>query len=164
MTDGKSTYMGLAVPLFGECVITQTTGATDIMVLEGGDGQSGDFFVARTSTATERFVIQDGGNVVITQGAAADIGLSITRYSTPTTYAEAIYTNGGTLKYAISKNYNPIMANIVTTLPTTGLTKGELVMLFHGDRPILGVCISTAGKGVKMLTFKNGTIGRLTNG
>lgn len=163
MATGKSTYMGLAVPLYGECVITQTTGATDILTIEGGDTQTGDFIVARTSTATERFVVEDGGNVVITQGAAADIGLKITRYSAPSTYAEAIYSAGGGLKYAISKNYSPILANIKTTLPTTGLTKGELVMLFHGDRPILGVCISTAGKGVKMLTFKNGTLGRLTN-
>lgn len=163
MTTGSSTYMGLAVPLFGEFVVTQTTGATDIMTIEGGDGQTGDFIVARTSAGTERFVVQDGGNVVITQGAAADIGLAITRYSAPSTYAEAIYNADGTLKYAISKNYYPILANIKTTLPTTGVTKGELIMMFHGDRPILGVCISTAGKGIKMLTFKNGTIGRLTN-
>ncbi len=163
MATGTSTYMGLAVPLFGEFVVTQQTGATDIMTIEGGDTQTGDFIVARTSTATERFVVEDGGNVVITQGGAADIGLSITRASTPTTYAEAIYSAGGGLKYAISKNYNPILANILTTLPTTGVTKGELFMMFHGDRPILGVCTSTAGKSIKMLTFKNGTIGRLTN-
>lgn len=52
---------------------------------------------------------------------------------------------------------------VCTTVPTTGLTKGELLMIFHGDRPILGCCISDATQTVKMLTFKNGTLGRLTN-
>lgn len=53
---------------------------------------------------------------------------------------------------------------VYTTKPTTGLEKGELMLLFHGSRPILGVCTSTAGKQIKMVTLKNTTIGRLSNG
>ena len=52
---------------------------------------------------------------------------------------------------------------VVTTVPTTGLTKGELLMIFHGDRPVLGCVISDATQSVVMLTFKNTTLGRLTN-
>lgn len=50
-----------------------------------------------------------------------------------------------------------------TTKPTTGLSKGELILLFHGSRPILGLCSSTGAQTVKMVTLKNTTVGRLTN-
>ena len=83
MATGTQTYNGLGLPAYGQFTITQTVGATDIVTIEGGNGQTGDFLVARTSTEVERFVVQDGGNVVITQGLAADIGLAIARASTP---------------------------------------------------------------------------------
>lgn len=51
-----------------------------------------------------------------------------------------------------------------TTKPTTGITKGDLLLLFHGSRPILGVCTSSGGKQIKMVTLKNTTVGRLSNG
>jgi hypothetical protein len=163
MTVGTSTYMGLAVPLFGEAKIVQTTGATDILTIEGGDGQTGDFVVLRDSTETERFVVEDGGNVVITQGAAADIGLKILRYSAPSTDGFSIHSNDGsaTKRFAITKNYQPAL-RIKTTKPTTGLVKGELMLIFHGSVPKLGVCYSTGSQGIRMIRLKTKTIGRLT--
>lgn len=163
MATGTSTYMGLAVPLYGECIITQTTGATDILTIEGGDGQSGDFIVARASTETERFVVEDGGNVVITQAAASDIGIKLVQASTPTVSPIAVYANdASTVRFALTKNHG-LLLRTRTTKPTTGLTKGELILLFHGSRPVIAVCTSTAGNTIKYVTRKvTKTLGRLT--
>lgn len=162
MTVGNSTYMGLAVPLFGEFEITQTTAATDIMTLTGADSQTGDFIVARSSTGTERFVVQDGGNAVITQASAADIGVKLVQASTPTASALAVYANdGSTSRFEVTKNHG-LLLRIRTTKPTTGLTKGELLLLFHGSSPKLAVCTSTAAKTLKMIRLKTKTFGRLS--
>lgn len=162
MATGTSTYMGLGVPLFGEFVITQTTGATDIMTIEGGDTQTGDFIVARTSTGTERFVVEDGGNVAITQASAADIGIKLVQASTPTTHPVAVYANdAATVRFALTKNHG-LLLRTRTTAPTTGLTKGEVFLLFHGSAPKLAICTSTAGKTLKMVNFPTKTFGRLS--
>lgn len=161
MTAGSSTYMGLAVPLFGEFVIAQTTGASDIMTIEGGDTQTGDFIVLRDSTATERFVVEDGGNVVITQKAAADVGLKIVRYTAASADALKIASNddSATKRFAITKNYNPVL-RVFTTKPTTGLTQGELMLIFHGSMPKLGIC--NTGQEVRLIRLKTKTLGRAT--
>lgn len=162
MATGSGTFMGLAVPLFGEFTITQQTGATDIMTIEGGDGQTGDFIVARTSSGTERFVVEDGGNVAITLGSASDVGLKIVQASTPTASPLAVYSNDGTTsRFAVTKN-SGLLLRVRTTRPTTGLTKGELMLLFHGSTPKLGVCTSTAAKTIKLIRLKTKTFGRLT--
>lgn len=49
-----------------------------------------------------------------------------------------------------------------TTKPTTGLTKGELILLFHGSTPKLAVCTSESGQTLKMIRLRTKTIGRLT--
>ncbi len=49
-----------------------------------------------------------------------------------------------------------------TTRPTTGLTKGELILLFHGSTPKLAVCTSESGQTLKMIRLKTKTFGRLT--
>lgn len=163
MAAGTTTYDGLAVPIYGESTITQQTAATDILTIKGANGQAGDFLNLIDSTATERFVVEDGGNVVMTQKAAADVGLKILRASGPTAHALKIADNGdGTTKqFAITKNYG-LLCRIFTTRPTTGLTKGELLLLFHGSTPKLGVCISTVGQAIKMVRLKTKTFGRLT--
>lgn len=163
MAAGTQTYMGLAVPIYGESLIKQQTGATDVLTLQGGDGQTGDFLVARTSTETERFVVEDGGNVVVTQGAAGDVGLKILRASGPTAHAIKVADNGdGTTKqWAITSNYGMLL-RIFTTKPTTGLTKGELILLFHNSVPKLAVCTSTAADTLKMVRLRTKTLGRLT--
>ena len=163
MAAGTTTYMGLGVPLFGESTLTQTTGATDILTIKGGNGQTGDFLNLIDSAAVERLVVEDGGNIVITQKAVGDVGLKILRASTPTSHALKIADNGdGTTKqFAITKNYGLLM-RIFTTRPTTGLTKGELILLIHTSTPKLGVCISTVGQAIKLIRLKTKTFGRLT--
>ena len=49
-----------------------------------------------------------------------------------------------------------------TTKPTTGLTKGDLMLLFHGSTPKLGVCTSTGAQTIKLIRLRTKTIGRLT--
>lgn len=49
-----------------------------------------------------------------------------------------------------------------TAVPTTGLTKGEVFLLFHGSTPKLAVCSSTAAQTVKMVRTRTKTLGRLT--
>lgn len=163
MAAGTTSYMGLAVPLYGESTLVQTTGATDILTLKGGNGQTGDFLNLIDSAAVERLVVEDGGNIVMTQKAAGDVGLKILRASTPTSDALKIADNGdGTTKaFIITKNYNPVLRRY-TTKPTTGLTKNELLLIYHNSVPRLGVCISTAANTIKMIRLRTKTNGRLT--
>lgn len=52
---------------------------------------------------------------------------------------------------------------VYTTKPTTGLAKGELILLFHGSTPKLGICTSESGKQIKTISLKTKTLGRLSN-
>src|SRR3990172_7300920 len=106
MATGTQTYMGLALPRYGESTMKQVTGADDILTLEGGNGQTGDFFVARTSTGTERFVVEDGGNIDIDQSAAGDIGVKIVQASTPTAAAIEMRSNDdSTVRWSVTRNH-----------------------------------------------------------
>lgn len=77
------TFMGLAVPLFpdGPVLIDGQSGtaADNILVLESAASQTGDFIVCRNSSEVEKFVVEDGGGIVIVHAAVGDIGLSITQ-------------------------------------------------------------------------------------
>ena len=55
-----------------------------------------------------------------------------------------------------------LQMKVFTTRPTTGLTRGDLVLLVHTSTPKLGVCISTAAQTIKMVSLKTKTFGRLT--
>lgn len=156
------TFMGLAVPLYGDSNIINQTAANDVLTLTGASAQTGDYFVAETSAGTEVFVVEDGGNVLITQQAAADIGLKIVQASTPTADVIAVYANdGSTQRFGITKNHG-LRLRIRTTKPTTGLTKGEMFLLMHNTNPKIGVCSSTATQKIKMIRLKTTTLGRLT--
>lgn len=165
MAAGTNTYMGLAVPLYpadGLKIQQQTSSsAVDILSLQAASSGTGDFLVAANSSGTERFVVEDGGNVVITQAAAGDIGLRLLRASTPTASAISVSDNGGTSQWAVSKNYG-ILWKVRTTRPTTGLTKGEMFIAFHGSSPKICICTSTAGQTVKQVRARTKTFGRLT--
>lgn len=160
MAVALNEYVGFDVPLDGESHIQQNTTGYDLLTLSIKSGATDDIFVARAST-TERFVIEDGGNVVLTQGAAGDVGLKILRASTPTADAIQVTDNGGTATFAISKN-GAIKWKVRTTRPTTGLTKGEMFIAFHGSSPKICICTSTAAQTVKQVRAKTKTFGRLT--
>jgi hypothetical protein len=165
MAAGTTTYMGLGVPLYGEHTQTQIVGATDIMTIKGANNQTGDFFDAVDSTGTKRFTVEDGGNVVVTQKAAADIGLALLRATAPSADAVRITANDGSVSankaWRVTKNYNTL-PRVYTTRPTTGLTKGEMLVLFHNSTPKIGICISTVGQQIKLIRLKTKTFGRLT--
>lgn len=79
------TFMGLAAPLYPDAPVLVdyqgTTAADDILTIEAAASQTGDYLVCRNSSGTERFVVQDGGNVVITQSAAADVSIKVTQFT-----------------------------------------------------------------------------------
>jgi hypothetical protein len=51
---------------------------------------------------------------------------------------------------------------VITTRPTTALVKGELMVLFHGSTPKIGICSSTAAQTIKLVRLRTKTFGRLT--
>ena len=55
-----------------------------------------------------------------------------------------------------------IRMRALTTRPTTGLVKGDLMVIFHGSVPKLGVCSSTAAQTIKLVRCRTKTFGRLT--
>ena len=118
MATGVQTYEGMAVPLFGESVIVQTTAATDILTIQQKTtGSGGNFLTVQNASGTQLLGISNLGNV------------NLRRY---------------------------------TTKPTTGLTKGDLYLMFHGSRPMLCVCTSTATSAAKLIRLRTKTNGRLT--
>lgn len=163
MAAGTKTYEGLAVPLYGEFTVKGQTAADDIMTIQGATSQTGDHLVIRNASQTEGLVVEDGFNVVLTQAAAGDVGLKILRASTPTAHALKIADNGdGTTKqFSVTKNYN-ILPRVYTTRPTTGLTKGEVMVLFHNSLPKIGICTSTAAQTIRLINVRSKTFGRRT--
>ena len=73
----------------------------------------------------------------------------------------SVKNTSGTEVFAVGKLGN-LLPQLYTTRPTTGLVKGELMLLFHGSTPKLGVCISTAAQTIKMVRLRTKTFGRLT--
>jgi hypothetical protein len=155
-------YPGLSIPKLGQAHMQQDVAGQDMLTLSLLSGATDDLLVLRKGT-TEAFVVQDGGNVVMTQNAAGDVGLKILRASTPTSHALKIAANddSATKQFAVTANYN-ILPRVYTTRPTTGLTKGELMVLFHGSTPKIGICSSTATKAIKLIRLRTKSFGRLT--
>lgn len=99
-----ATYMGLAVPLFGESTIEQQTAASDILTITGATSQAGDFFVCENSSGTEKFVVDKDGYVTM----AGSIGTMVL----------------GTVALA------SLASNASTTVALTGLTTNCVVGIF----------------------------------
>jgi hypothetical protein len=102
-------------------------------------------------------------SAVIQQMASASTYdlLTLKRGSAATGSPFAIQDVNGTQQYAITKNYG-LALKVRTTRPTTGLVKGEILLLFHGSTPKLGICSSTAAQTIKLIRAKTKTFGRLT--
>lgn len=69
--------------------------------------------------------------------------------------------SAGTAQFSITKNAG-IGWKVRTTRPTTGLVKGEMLILFHGSTPKIGICSSTAAQTIKLIRAKTKSFGRLT--
>lgn len=135
MPEGTKTYKGLAVPLYGESEIKQVTAATDIVTLTAITGASGDFIVCQTAGGGEVFVVAAAGE--LTAGSL--------------TYAS---------KFTVTK-LQMGTAGSPTTAPTTGLTKGEMFVVWKSaTHPVLGMCVSTATQLVQYIAgFNADTLG-----
>ena len=137
MPEGTNVALGLAVPLCGESEIKQITAANDILTLTGAASQTGDFLVAQNSSGTEKFYVDVSGNIVTTGTITSTGAVTAPKVSLGAAY---------------------------TVAPTTGLTKGDIFVVFAGagTAPTLGVCYSTATNAVRYATFNTETAGRLT--
>ena len=107
MTTGTGSYKGLAVPILGECKMFQRQADVDCLTLTGANSHTADFLVAQIAAGTEKFVIDISGNLTVPGTLTAAGGADFA---------------GATIHTAI-----PIMAYTQdTTMPTTGMTTGEL--------------------------------------
>lgn len=141
MTTGTDSFGGLYVPLYGNFTIKARVGATDIMTIEGA-GSTGDFIVCRDSAATEVFVVEDSGEVVMAGGATIACLLTCTKALAVTTDAtvtclltasKALTVTTGDLTIsagdvAITKGYYLRFSSWPVTIPTTGLTLGDVFL------------------------------------
>src|SRR3972149_2832177 len=55
-----------------------------------------------------------------------------------------------------------VFSGVPTTKATTGYTKGQLFIMWHGSIPRIAICTSTAGDILKYRAVKSKTLGRLT--
>lgn len=103
----------------------------------------------------------DGATITqMTTSSAYDL-LTLKRAASATGSPFAIQDSTATQQFAITKNYG-IGWKVRTTRPTTGLTKGEMFIAFHGSSPKICICTSTAAQTVKQVRAKTKTFGRLT--
>jgi hypothetical protein len=96
----------------------------------------------------------------MTASSTYDI-LTIKQAATATGSPISILDSTATQQFAVTKNYG-LKLKVRTTRPTTGLTKGEVILLFHGSTPKLGICSSTGAQTIKLIRAKTKTFGRLT--
>ena len=75
MTEGVSTFEGLAVPLLGESEIKQQTAATDILSITGAASQTGDFLVLQNSSGAELLVVSASGALTLLTAGMTFAGL-----------------------------------------------------------------------------------------
>lgn len=92
---------------------------------------------------------------------AADVTIAIQAHASQSANLFEFKNSSGTAELAFTKNFG-LLPKVRTTKPTTGLTKGELLLIFHNSGPKLGVCSSTAAQTIKFMRFRTKTLGRLT--
>lgn len=127
-----ATYMGLAVPLFGDSQISGQTAANDLLTLTGAGSQSGDYLVIENSTGTELFVINADGDIATITNFDDDINM---------TSGEHVVLNK-----TDQTTFSRLRLPILNTAPASAsLVKGDLWLgKATTDVYRLGLCISTA--------------------
>lgn len=141
MAEGKDTYMGLGVPLFGCFEIQGRSTSLDLMTLTAAGGGTGDFIVCQNSAGTEMFVVEDdgattvgGGGVTITSG-----GLTVTAGGATITAGDLTVTAGDV---SVGDGYYLRFAGTIpTTAVTTGLTQGDFYAFEKGNVYSLGFVV-----------------------
>ena len=124
MAEGKQSFEGLAVPLFGESNIEAQTAANDILTLTGAGSHTGDFLVCQDSAGTELAVIDVSGNIT---GASLDVtgqlevaSLAVTGIGTLDLSAQ----NVGTASFSVAG----LTANDVVVISPREATDGLIVV------------------------------------
>lgn len=139
MAEGSKAYKGLAVPLYGESEIKQSTAASDILTLTAISGATGDFLVCQTAGGGEVFVVAADGQLTV--GSTVTISAQTTAI--------------GVERFSLGT------AGAPTTTPTTGIAKGDMFVVWKSATvPVLGMCVSTATKLVQYIAgFTAATLG-----
>lgn len=112
-----TTYMGLAVPLYGESQITGQTAANDILTITGATSQAGDYLVCEGSTGTEVFVVDVNG--AVTAASTLSVGGSV---SLASPIAKMVI---GSVALA------SLASNASATVALTGLTTACVIGMFY---------------------------------
>jgi hypothetical protein len=115
MAEGSSSWNGLGQPLYGEYEQKQQSSAVDMVTLTATSTSGGDFLVAQNSAGTERFVVEDGGNIVMVQGAAADNAISVTQYAAASGYPLVVYNSSASRVFNLSST-GALSMMVATTL------------------------------------------------
>jgi hypothetical protein len=95
MASGTSTYQGLAVPINGEAVITQTTAATDILTIQAANSGSGDYLVLKDSGGNEDFYVTSAGVATFAVKPVFSAGATFTGGAVDLTVSSTTATNYG---------------------------------------------------------------------
>ncbi len=101
------------------------------------------------------------GDFTITSRTAATDVLTLKQQATPTGKAINVTDSAGSTIFGVTA-LGRVLMKVFTTRPTTGLTKGEMMVLIHTSTPKIGICYSAAANGIKLIRLKTKTFGRLT--
>ena len=149
MAEGVKTYMGLAVPLYGESEIQQQTVATDVLTITGGASMTGDFIVMQNSTGAELFVVSSSGLVTAKglaltgvstfTGTALDFTISST---TSTNYGLSFTLGASAVADALIK-YTAGITGATTSVFQVSSSNGPTYLLSVGTSAGAGVGAAT---------------------
>jgi hypothetical protein len=142
MAENSNTFKGLAAPLDGGFEITGLSSTLDMMTLTQAGGGTGDFIVCQSSDGTEVFVVEDDGKMTI-----GGEGLTVTSGGVTVTAGGVTVTAGDLVASAGDiiigdGNYLRFSSNALTTVVTTGLTRGDSFMYQAANIWTFGYCTS----------------------
>ena len=142
MTEGTSTFEGLAVTLSGESEIKATTAALDILTLTGASSHTGEYVVGQTSDGVEEIAIRG----LSSSGDAAGIKLSGT--STGAIAAGASKCTGVLVQSSSKSNMTAAFAyqNYYASGTSVGVT--DYLLACHGSKAptyFLGIGATATG-------------------
>ena len=142
MAEGDDQYRGLAVPLQGNFEIRGISSSLDIMTITQAGSATGDYIVCQNSAGTEHFRVEDDGKIVTANSATLATGLTITAGDAVVTAGDVQITNGYYLRFT----------SWPTTVPTTGLTLGDMFLIMKSTLvAAVGICTDSTQNTVRYL-------------
>ena len=101
------------------------------------------------------------GEATITGQVAATDTLTIKQPASASGASLSVVDSSDTHRFAITAK-GGFRPRLFTTRPTTGLVKGEMILLIHTSTPKIGICTSTGAQTIKLRSLRTKTFGRLT--